>query len=410
MNPTQLEARVNTLDDYSPIVGEAEVAELRTLAERLRGRSVQMVNSTAVGGGVAEILNRMVPLMQELEIGVRWDVITGGEDFFAVTKAFHNALHGESYRLSDDSFRTFLANAEQNRARLHFDSDFTMIHDPQPVALIDARPNDRSHWTWRCHIDLSQPNQKVWNFLAPFVTKFDSAIFSSPAFSRSLPIPQYLFYPSIDPLSEKNRDLDPAFVEQTMLRFEIDDRRPIITQISRFDRLKDPVGVVRAYQIVKRYTDCQLVLAGGGASDDPEGDAVLAEVREAAGQDPDIHILDLPPSSAPEINALQRASTIIVQKSLREGFGLTVSEGLWKKKPVVASAVGGIPSQVIHKHTGMLAHSIEGTAYQVRFLLSNPGIAQRLGENGHEHVREHFLITSDVRRHLTLFLHFLRPN
>ncbi len=410
MTQTLVKARVNNLDDYESIIGGAEVAELRTLAARLRGRSVQMVNSTAVGGGVAEILNRMVPLMQELEIGVRWDVITGGEDFYAVTKAFHNALHGESYRLSDESFKTFLANAEQNCARLHFDCDFTMIHDPQPVALIDARPKDRGHWTWRCHIDLSQPNQKVWNFLAPFVNRFDSAIFSSPAFSRQLPIPQYLFYPSIDPLSEKNRDLDPKFIEQTLARFDIDPRRPIITQISRFDRLKDPVGVVRAYQIVKRYTDCQLVLAGGGASDDPEGDAVLAEVREAAGKDSDIHILDLPPSSAPEINALQRASTIIVQKSLREGFGLTVTEGLWKKKPVVASAVGGIPSQVIHKHTGMLAHSIEGTAYQVRFLLSNPAIAQRLGENGHEHVREHFLITSDVRRHLTLFLHFLRPN
>jgi trehalose synthase len=410
MTQTQTATRQITLDDYETVIGHAELAELRMLASRLQGRSVQMVNSTAVGGGVAEILNRMVPLMNELGIAVRWDVITGGEDFFAVTKAFHNALHGEGYRLSDDSFKTFLANGEQNRARLHFDCDFTMIHDPQPVTLIEARPKDRGHWTWRCHIDLSQPNQKVWNFLAPFVNRFDSAIFSSPAFSRQLPIPQYLFYPSIDPLSEKNRELDPQFVEQTLARFEIDSRRPIVTQISRFDRLKDPVGVVRAYQIVKRYTDCQLVLAGGGASDDPEGDAVLAEVREAAGQDADIHILDLPPSAAPEINALQRASTIILQKSLREGFGLTVTEGLWKKKPVVASAVGGIPSQVIHKHTGMLAHSIEGTAYQVRFLLSNPAIAQRLGENGHEHVREHFLITSDVRRHLTLFLHFLRPN
>jgi trehalose synthase len=410
MSQTHVAALTNTLDDYDSIIGSAEIAELRTLAARLRGRSVQMVNSTAVGGGVAEILNRMVPLMQELEIGVRWDVITGGEEFFAITKAFHNALHGDGYRLPDESFKTFLANAEQNRARLHFDSDFTMIHDPQPVALIDARPKDRGHWIWRCHIDLSQPNQKVWNFLAPFVNRFDSAIFSSPAFSRRLPIPQYLFYPSIDPLSEKNRELDPQIVEQTLARFDIDSDRPIITQISRFDRLKDPVGVVRAYHIVKRYTDCQLVLAGGGASDDPEGDAVLAEVREAAGKDRDIHILDLPPSAATEINALQRGSTIIVQKSLREGFGLTVTEGLWKKKPVVASAVGGIPSQVIHKHTGMLAHSIEGTAYQIRFLLSNPGIAQKLGENGHEHVREHFLITSDVRRHLTLFLHFLRPS
>ena len=396
------------LNDYESVIGSAELAELRTLAGRLQGRSVQMVNSTAVGGGVAEILNRMVPLMLELGIKVRWDVITGGEDFFAVTKAFHNALHGEASRLSDDSFRTFLANTEQNLSRLCFDCDFTMIHDPQPAALIDARPAGRGHWTWRCHIDLSRPDLKVWNFLAPFVNRFDSAIFSSPAFARRLPVPQYLFYPSIDPLSEKNRDVERSQVQATLARFGIDSARPIVTQISRFDRLKDPIGVVRAYQIVKRYTDCQLVLAGGGASDDPEGEVVLAEVREAAGNDPDIHILELPPTSAAEINALQRASTIILQKSLREGFGLTVTEALWKKKPVVASAVGGIPSQVIHKHTGMLAHSIEGTAYQVRFLLSNPAIAQRLGENGHEHVREHFLITGDVRRHLTLFLHCLQ--
>jgi trehalose synthase len=408
MSESQVETPISTLDDYKRVLGEAEIAELRTLAERLRGRSVQMVNSTAVGGGVAEILNRMIPLMQELEVTTRWDVITGGEDFFAITKAFHNALHGDGFRMADDSFKTFVAYNKQNQARLNFDSDFTLIHDPQPVALIDARHNHDGHWIWRCHIDLSQPNQRVWDFLAQYVNRYDGAIFSSPSFSRRLPMPQYLFYPSIDPLSEKNRELEPGIVEDTLQRFQIDPLRPIITQISRFDRLKDPVGVVRAYQIVKRYTDCQLVLAGGGATDDPEGDAVLAEVREAAGKDADIHILDLPPWSAVEINALQRASAIIVQKSLREGFGLTVTEGLWKKKPVVASAVGGIPSQVIHKHTGMLAHSIEGTAYQIRFLLSNPAIAQRLGERGHEHVREHFLLTSDVRRHLTLFLHFLR--
>ena len=398
------------LSDYVGVVGAGEIAELRALATRLRGRSVQMVNSTAVGGGVAEILTRMIPLLQELEIGVRWDVMTGGEDFFAITKAFHNALHGESFKLPGESFQTFLDYNAQNRARMKFDADFTMIHDPQPVALIEARSGREGHWFWRCHIDLSQPNRKVWDFLEPFVDRYDAAIFSSPSFARRLPIPQYLFYPSIDPLSDKNRELAPEFIAQTLKRFGIDSRRPIVTQVSRFDRLKDPAGVVRAYRIVRRYVDCQLVLAGGGASDDPEGGAVLAEVRTAAEKDPDIHILDLPPWSALEVNALQRASTVIVQKSLREGFGLTVTEALWKKKPVVAAAVGGIPSQVIHKHTGMLAHSVEGTAYQIRLLLGNPAIAQRLGEQGHEHVRENFLITSDIRRHLTLFLHFLRGN
>jgi trehalose synthase len=281
-----------------------------------------------------------------------------------------------------------------------------VIHDPQPVGFIDSRdPSAHQTWIWRCHIDLSRPDPAVWNFLEPFVTRYDGAIFSSPEFSRQLPIPQYLFYPSIDPLSDKNRDLEPDFIDDVLTGFGIDPRRRIITQISRFDRLKDPIGVLRAYRIVKRYFDCQLVLAGGGASDDPEGSEVLAEVREAAGTDPDIHILELPPAAPLEVNALQRASTIVVQKSLREGFGLTVAEALWKKKPVVASAVGGIPTQVIHKHTGLLAHSVEGTAYQIRFLLSHPEIAQRLGEQGHEHVRENFLITGNVKRYLTLFLH-----
>jgi trehalose synthase len=404
---TQEQVRVSSLDDYTQVLGSAEVAELQALASRLQGRSVQMVNSTAVGGGVAEMLNRIVPLVQELGLAIRWDVMTGGDDFFAVTKAFHNALHGGSYDLPDESFKTFLAYTEQNRTRLQFDSEFTVIHDPQPAGFIDARADHSGHWIWRCHIDLSRPNGRVWDFLAPFVARYDGAIFSSPEFSRQLPIPQYLFYPSIDPLSDKNRELESEFVAKTLERFTIDSRRPILTQISRFDRLKDPIGVVRAYQIVKRYFDCQLVLAGGSASDDPEGAEVLAEVRSAAEKDEDIHVLDLPPWSALEINALQRASTVIIQKSLREGFGLTVTEGLWKKKPVVASAVGGIPAQIIHKHTGMLAHSVEGTAYQIRFLLSNPAIARKLGEQGHEHVRENFLIISNVRRYLTLFLHLL---
>jgi len=399
--------RLIHLDDYVPVLGPVEVKELRALAARLRGRTVQMVNSTAVGGGVAEILNRLVPILQELGLAIRWDVITGGNDFFEITKAFHNALHGGPYEMPPESLEVFLAYNEQNRLRLPLEAEFMVIHDPQPVALINARRDRAGHWIWRCHIDLSRPNLTVWNFLEPYILRYDGAIFSSPEFSRQLSIPQYLSYPCIDPLTEKNRELEPEVVSAVLERFGIDPQRPILTQISRFDRLKDPVGVVRAYQTVKRYIDCQLVLAGGGAADDPEGEVVLEEVRQVAAGDPDIHLLSLPPWSALEINALQRASSIVVQKSLREGFGLTVTEALWKKKPVVASAVGGIPSQVIHKHTGMLAHSVEGTAYQIRFLLSNPAIARRLGEQGHEHVREHFLITSNAKRYVTLFLHLL---
>jgi trehalose synthase len=399
-----------TLDQYIPLLGAAEIDELRALAGPLRGRRVQMVNSTAVGGGVAELLTRLLPLMADLGLATSWDVLAGGPDFFDVTKAFHNALHGAAYDEKPENFEVFLKYNVQNRPLVRPDADFTVMHDPQPAALIDARKEHDGHWIWRCHIDLSRPNAAVWQFLEAFVARYDGAIFSSPEFSRQLSIPQYLFYPSIDPLADKNRELEPELVRGIVESFGIDTKRPILTQISRFDRLKDPVGVVRAYRIVKRYFDCQLVLAGGGASDDPEGSQVLAETREAAKGDPDIHILELPPAAPVEVNALQRASTIVIQKSLREGFGLTVAEALWKKKPVVASAVGGIPSQVIHKHTGLLAHSVEGTAYQIRYLLSHPSLAARLGEQGHQHVREQFLVTGNLKRYLTLFLHLLGGN
>ena len=393
-----------SLDDYAPIVGPSEVGEIRALAQRLAGKSVQMVNSTAVGGGVAEILNRLVPLLSDIGLPCRWDVITGGNDFFEVTKAFHDALHGAPCDLSERAFELFLSYNDQNLSHLSFDADFVVIHDPQPVALIKARRRRPPHWIWRCHIDASDPNPVVWDFLLQFVRGYDAALFSSPNFTRALPIPQYLFSPAIDPLSQKNQELDADFVRKVLEEFSIDPKRPILTQVSRFDRLKDPLGVVEAFKLVRRYVDCQLVLAGGGADDDPQGGQVLAEVRDAAAGDPDIHVLELPPWSALEINALQRASTIIIQKSLREGFGLTVTEALWKKKPVVASAVGGIPFQVIHKFTGMLAHSVQGTAYQIRFLLSHPTIAARLGENGHAHVKENFLMTRNLKRYLSLFL------
>ena len=409
MTATQVVHRI-PLDDYAPLLGKPEIEELRALARPLRGKTVQMVNSTAVGGGVAEILNRLIPLAEELEIDIHWDVLQGGPDFFEVTKAFHNALHGGAYASREEDFVIFREYNHRNFELVRHDAEFTVIHDPQPAGLIEARQEQSGHWIWRCHIDLSRPNSAVWGFLQPYVSQFDGAIFSSPEFSRQLPVPQYLFYPSIDPLSDKNRELEEDFIASVLTRFSIDGRRPILTQISRFDRLKDPVGVIRAYRIVKRYFDCQLVLAGGGASDDPEGAIVLDEVRREADADPDVHILELPAWAPLEVNALQRASTIVIQKSLREGFGLTVAEALWKRKPVVASAVGGIPTQVIHKHTGLLAHSVEGTAYQIRFLLSHPEIARKLGEQGHEHVKENFLITQNLKNYLVLMLSLSRAN
>ncbi len=390
------------LDDYRSIVGMAEIDELRFLARELKGKTLKMVNSTAVGGGVAEMLNRLVPLLNEVEVLTHWDVITGGNDFFEVTKAFHNALHGSAYDLTAHAEEIFLMYNEQNRQRMQFSEDLVVIHDPQPAALIRAR-QDRQPAGCGVATSISPiPTQRVWGFLRPFIEQYDAAIFSSQSFARQLPIPQYLFYPCIDPLSEKNKELEDSVVQRVCDEFGIDRSRPIVTQVSRFDRLKDPVGVVQAFKLARKYVDCQLVLAGGGASDDPEGAIVLKEVKEAAGDDPDITILDLPPWCALEINALQRASTLIVQKSIKEGFGLTVTEALWKGKPTIAGAVGGIPNQIIHKLTGVLVHSVEGCAYQIRYLLTHPEFAAGLGKNGREHVKENFLMTANVRRWLLL--------
>jgi trehalose synthase len=390
------------LDDYEPIIGRPQLDELRFLAQALRNKTAKMVNSTAVGGGVAEMLNQLVPLLNELEVNTRWEVMTGGNDFFEVTKGFHNALHGGEFTLTKSAQDVFLCTGEQNRQRMKFDEDLVIIHDPQPLDLIHSK-RAAGRWIWRCHIDLSNPHPEVWGFLRPMVEKFDAAVFSSPEFTKRLPIPQYLLFPCIDPLSEKNKELEESYVQKVCDDFGIDRSRPIVTQISRFDRLKDPVGVIQAYKMAKKYVDCQLLLAGGGASDDPEGAAVLQEVHDAAGDDPDVIVLNLPPWSGLEINALQRASTLIVQKSLKEGFGLTVTEALWKSKPTIAGAVGGIPTQVIDKLTGVLVQSVEGCAYQIRYLLTHPEFAQQLGTNGREHVRENFLMTSNVRRWLILF-------
>lgn len=391
------------LMDYEPIVGAQTLEELYLLAEGLRERKIKMVNSTAVGGGVAEILSRLVPLLNELGVSTQWEVVKGGEDFFEVTKKIHNALHGEQLSLTPRMKEVFLEVNRENLRNTNFDQDVVVIHDPQPIAYIEMRDRTQAKWVWRCHIDISNPNEEVWEFLKGYVEQYDVALFSSPRFSKRLPIPQFLFFPSIDPLSDKNRELEPEFIDQVLDQFHIPRDKPIITQISRFDRLKDPIGVIKAYRMAKRYIDCQLVLAGGGASDDPEGETVLSEARNEAEGDPDIHILLLPPTSSLEINALQRASSIILQKSIREGFGLTVSEALWKKKPVIGSAVGGIPAQIIPKFTGALVYSIEGAAYQIRYLLSHPEVAKKLGEYGHEFVKEEFLITRNLRRYLLLF-------
>jgi trehalose synthase len=353
---------------------------------------------------VAELLSRIVPLLRQLGVDARWNIIEGTPDFYKVTKKFHNLLHGRREEISEADYRLFSEVTRQNLERFEVNGDVVFVHDPQPAGLVARKSDIGKKWIWRCHIDVSHPDREVWSFLEPFITQYDAAVFSSLSFSRELPIPQYLIPPSIDPLSDKNRDLPPETIDAVLAKYGIYKDKPIITQVSRFDYLKDPVGVIQAFEMVRSSTECQLVFAGGTADDDPESEKVLAEVRERAGSNRDIHILLIPPGSDIEINAFQRASTIIVQKSLREGFALTVSEALWKAKPVVASAVGGIPLQVRNRFTGLLSHGIEGTAYAIRQLLTNPDYAKWLGENGREHVRQNFLITRHLRDELLLFL------
>jgi trehalose synthase len=392
------------IKDYTDIVGQSVIDELAVLSKHLQGKRIQNINSTAVGGGVAEILTRMLPLLHELGVDARWDVIHGDERFFAITKKMHNALHGVSEAISDEDLEYFLEVNDRNIAEMDLNYDIHFIHDPQPIALIRQKPGIGGKWIWRCHIDFTDPDPKAWEFLRGFIEMYDAAVFSAPAFARSLPIRQVLISPSIDPLSDKNKDLPQEFIDAVFQKYGIDQKRPIICQISRFDYLKDPVGVIEAYKLAKEHVDCQLVLAGGGAVDDPEGMRVLADVRQAAANDPDIFILFLPPAADLEINALQRGASVVLQKSLKEGFGLTVAEALWKSKPVIATAVGGIQLQITHKYSGILTHSIEGTAFWIKQLLNEPGYAQKLGMNGREHIKNNYLIFRHLRDYLLLFL------
>ncbi len=392
------------LIDYEPIIGRSALEELKILAERLSGKTIHNINSTYIGGGVAEILARMVPFMNELGINAKWSVIKGDINFFNITKKFHNALHGRKEEFSDREFEYFLEVNKKNSEEMNLSGDIIFIHDPQPVVLIEKKGEVGEKWIWRCHIDVSNPDERVWNFIRSYVEKYDSAVFSAPNFAKMLKIRMFLIHPSIDPLSDKNKELPEEQIKAVLDKHGIDRKKPIILQVSRFDYLKDPVGVIKAFEMVRKTIPCQLILAGGTATDDPESDKVLEEVKEVARNNPDIRILLLPPDSDLEINALQRAATVVVQKSLKEGFGLTVTEALWKGKPVVASAVGGIMLQVKDKITGLLCHSIEGAAYAIKTLLINPEYASWLGKNGHAHVKQNFLITKHLKDYLVLFL------
>ncbi|MBD3285116.1 glycosyltransferase [candidate division WOR-3 bacterium] len=391
------------LGDYAPIVTSGVIKEIEELARLLGSVKMVHVNSTKEGGGVAEILGWFIPILEDLGMKVTWDIITGDKDFFTVTKKFHNALHGMHEDFTEDMFRIYLDNVEANAPKIPEDADFVVIHDPQPAAMILQYPERRNKWAWRCHIDLSVADLRVWRFLRPFVECYDGAVFHMPQYTKNLMSPQFLLPPAIDPLAVKNEELTDEEISKIMVKLGIPQDKRIIVQIARFDRLKGPFGAIKAFRMVRRWHDARLILAGGSATDDPEGQAVLAEVMEMAEGDEDIHILNLPPDSHREINALQRVADVVIQNSTREGFGLTVTEAMWKGKPVVGTDIGGIRHQIMHGVSGFLTHSVEGLAYRIRQLFGNPGMARRFGTQAREYVRNNLLVPHHIRRWLLLF-------
>jgi len=400
------------LNQYAPIVGANVIDHLRQLAEPLKGMKVVHVNSTREGGGVAEILHRLIPLKQELGLDANWEIVSGDSKFYQCTKKMHNALQSNRDGISSELLQHYEAVNADNFERLKDllqEADIVFIHDPQPAALIKYCQARKGKWVWRCHIDASRPFRPVWKYLQNFIRNYDASIYSLPAFAQPMPHPLYIIPPSIDPLSDKNVALDPAEIREVCTGFGLDPERPIISQISRFDRFKDPVGVIRAYRMAKAFgPPLQLILAGGTASDDPEGEEVLAEVTTAGQDDPDIHLLLLPPDAHRTINAIQRLSSIVLQKSVKEGFGLTVTEALWKGKPVIGGDAGGIRLQVVNHQTGFLVNTAEGAALRIRYLLKHRVRLQEMGETARTFVLENYLLTRHLREYLTLMVAIVR--
>lgn len=401
------------LEAYRPIIGDERVEELRRLAEPLRGARVLHLNATAFGGGVAEILATLTALMRDLGLAADWQVMRGEEEFFRVTKAMHNSLQGMFIPWTAEMREIWLRYNQRNAALFDRPYDFVIIHDPQPAGIRHflangGRGRPAGQWIWRCHIDLTAAQIEVWDFLrAAFMELYDAAIFTLADFVKEdLKHPTiFVMPPGIDPLSPKNADLAPEMVAAILHRHGIDAARPFLCQVSRFDPWKDPLGVIDAYRLVKQQMpEVQLVMVASMAHDDPEGWAWYERTVRRAGEDYDIHILsNFNGVGNLEVNAFQRAAQVVVQKSLREGFGLTVAEALWKGRPVVAGNVGGIPLQIINGQTGYLINRVPKCAERVLYLLQHPRVAKRMGQAGREHIRDNFLITRYLRDYLRVF-------
>ena len=399
------------LDDYVEPAGEEAVERLREAARPFAGARLLHLNSTGFGGGVAELLHTQVALLQDLGVLTTWAVLEGSDDYFAVTKAVHNALQGAEAPWTREMEATYRERIRANAAELTDEFDFVFVHDPQPAAVIEvleAEGRRRGKWLWRCHLDLSTPFQPVWDFFEPVVSRFDAAIFTMERFAQpGIDGPLLAFIPpSIDPLSTKNCPIGRDTIHEVLTRYGIDQRRPTVAQISRFDPWKDPMGMIDAFRLAREEVPgTQLIMTGSMAHDDPEGMQFLNLTDEHRRGDPDIHLLtEMQGVGNLEVNALQRASDVIVQKSTREGFGLVVSEGMWKEKPIVGGNVGGIALQIEDGRTGYLVDSVEGCAKRVVELLRDPDLCARMGRAGRARVLERFLSLREIEDYLRLMV------
>lgn len=404
---------IQPLERYRATAGAEAVERIRALAEPLKSARVLHLNATPYGGGVAEILRSEVPLLRDVGLSVEWRIINGDQAFFSVTKAIHNGLQGASAGVTPLQWETYLAQSMVNARQLEHDYDLVVIHDPQPLAIPSLAGKGHARWVWRCHIDTYAPNPDVWQRLRPYVEPYDAAVFTLKDFvPPDFPVTRVeIIPPAIDPESPKNLILDPTLADRVLRWTGVDPDRPLVTQVSRFDPWKDPLGVISAYRIVRdEVPDCQLALVGSMALDDPEAWAVYRQILDAVGGDRDIHVLtNLLGIGNIEVNSFQSLSDVGVQKSIREGFGLVVSETLWKGTPVVAGRAGGIPLQLEEGVSGYLIDSIEECAHRILDLLRDPVTARAMGQRGREWVRRRFLLTRLLADELSLYAALLAP-
>ncbi len=390
---------IHTVEDYKQYIGSKKVKEILKKAEPLKSCHVVHINSTYYGGGVAEILSSLSLLMNSVGLRTEWRVIQGSPDFFSVTKKIHNALQGGEINLTERKIEIYERVIYENSVRNVLDyHDFVVIHDPQPLCMIHHYKKT-CPWIWRCHVDLSSPHKKLWEYMVPTVERYDAVIFSIEEYKKRLKTPQLFFMPAIDPFRLKNKELTDKEIQERLDHYNIPTDWPLVVQVSRFDRWKDPEGVIEAYKLARKETDCTLVLLGNTATDDPEGQQVYESLLES--QEERIIVLSVQDSVL--VNALQRKAAVVVQKSIKEGFGLTVTEAMWKGAAVVGSNVGGIKYQIKDGYNGFLVSSIEETAERIVQLIKRPSLRRRLGRNARKTVKERFLLPRLLEQYLEMF-------